>query len=327
MKIPPPYTITPEIVKLITQIEASRLFLTNLNIPVPILEKIKRVSLLKSSLFSARIEGNPLTFNDVQNIGKSDKKQEIFNIVDAVNLLDKVILKDQIIDDKNIFQLHRKVMNGIRSDAGCFRKEPGAIFNQAGVAVYFSPPPQKIKQLLGNLLNYINKGEEQFPLVCAFISHLVFEKIHPFTDGNGRVGRLLIYAILKSRGYDFKLCIPFEEYLDDHKSEYYYHLDRGMINTDEFLNFMLNAFLEQIEKIKEEVAIQMQKKDDIFLPPRQEEILMIIKEHDIVSFDFLHRRFFGVPQRTLRYDLKKLQNLGLVIKIGKTRGVFYRLSR
>ena len=143
MKIPPPYTITPEIVKLITQIEASRLFLTNLNIPVPILEKIKRVSLLKSSLFSARIEGNPLTFNDVQNIGKSDKKQEIFNIVDAVNLLDKVILKDQIIDDKNIFQLHRKVMNGIRSDAGCFRKEPGAIFNQAGVAVYFSPPHKK----------------------------------------------------------------------------------------------------------------------------------------------------------------------------------------
>ncbi|OGF99694.1 hypothetical protein A3D78_06000 [Candidatus Gottesmanbacteria bacterium RIFCSPHIGHO2_02_FULL_39_14] len=77
------------------------------------------------------------------------------------------------------------------------------------------------------------------------------------------------------------------------------------------------------EQIKEEF-IKRSQNEHIILPPRQEEILAIIKDHMNVSFDFIQRRFYKVPARTLRYDLKKLAEKGLVIKVGITRGSFYR---
>lgn len=64
-----------------------------------------------------------------------------------------------------------------------------------------------------------------------------------------------------------------------------------------------------------------------FLPPRQEEILNIIKDHIVVSFDMIRRRFIQVPERTLRYDLKKLLDRKLVEKSGETRGRYYRVRK
>lgn len=87
---------------------------------------------------------------------------------------------------------------------------------------------------------------------------------------------------------------------------------------------MLKAFLSEIEKLSENIKEESSKKDLLFLPPRQEEILNIIKEQKIVSFDMIRRRFLKVPERTLRYDLKKLLDRGIIEKSGETRGRYYR---
>lgn len=202
-----------------------------------------------------------------------------------------------------------------------FRREMGAIFNQAGIAVYLSPPPTQVNDLINQLIKYINSNTEKFPLICALVSHLIFEKIHPFVDGNGRVGRLLIFSILKSKGYGEDYLISFEKYLDDNKNDYYYFLSQGMKKTEDYLIFMLNSFLEESrELIKQFESIKNEQ--ILLLPSRQEEIYLIIKEHKIVSFDNIRRRFLKVPERTLRYDLKKLVDKQLIIKIGKTKGSF-----
>ncbi|MBI2622532.1 MAG: Fic family protein, partial [Candidatus Levybacteria bacterium] len=222
----------------------------------------------------------------------SDKKREIFNIIEAVRFIDNRIHKGKL-EKQVLLELHKRVLKGINSDAGYFRKEVSAIFNTAGVAVYMPPPPSEIPSLLKHLFAYINSGEEKIPLITAFVSHLVFEKIHPFIDGNGRVGRLLIATILKVKGWDFPFTVPFEEFLDEHKDSYYFHLDRGAKETNEYLLFMLQAFHEQI----------------------------------VVSFDRIRRRFLKVPPRTLRYDLKKLVDGGLVEKSGETKGSYYRVKK
>ena len=85
---------------------------------------------------------------------------------------------------------------------------------------------------------------------------------------------------------------------------------------------MLRAFFAETEQLKNQIGIEMNK--TIILPPRQEEMYNIIKDHRVVSFDFIKRRFVKVPARTLRYDLKKLCNQNLVLKIGKTKGSFYK---
>lgn len=327
MRIPPSYNINSEILELIAKIDANKIFFSSITIPSLIKEKIQRMSLLKSSLFSARIEGNPLSFEDLKyERSDAQKKIEVFNILKTIEFIDKNITPHKKITKKIILILHGLAMDNLPVEKGVFRKEMGAIFNQAGVAVYLPPPPQKISGLLNKLLVYINSDFEKFPLINAFIAHLIFEKIHPFIDGNGRVGRLLIFLILKSNGQNFNIGIPFEEYLDENKSDYYYHLDNGLSKTEEYLMFMLKSFYFETEKIKELITHELEKKEEILLPPRQEEILNIIKDHAFVSFDMLRRRFLKIPERTLRYDLKKLFDMNLIIKIGKTKGSYYKIK-
>ncbi len=194
------------------------------------------------------------------------------------------------------------------------------------MAVYLPPRPSQINPFLDQLLKYINSKKERFPLITAILCHLIFEKIHPFLDGNGRVGRLLISAVLKSHGWNFAFTVPFEEYLDAHKSEYYFHLDRGLQNTNEYLTFMLEAYLDQLETLKKQLEEEVAKKQE-FLSPRQGEIVDIIKDHHVIPFDMIRRRFLKVPERTLRYDLKKLVDKGLIEKSGETRGRYYRIRK
>jgi Fic family protein len=324
MQIPPKYTITPEMIELIAKIESYRMNFASLEIPSQIKENIQRKSLLKSSLYSARIEGNPLELSEVSfEKSKEINKLEIFNIIKASKFIENNI-KIGNVTKEMLLKLHELVLKNLNPDAGFFRKEQSAIFNEAGVAVYMPPSPFAISKFIDELLAYINEDIEKFPLIKAFAAHLVFEKIHPFLDGNGRVGRLLISLILKAKGWDFTFAIPFEEYLDDNRPEYYFHLDQGLKNTDEYLFFMLEAFLSEIEKIREDIKTESDKKESVFLPPRQEEILNIIKEQKIVSFDMIRRRFLKVPERTLRYDLKKLLDKNLIERSGETKGSYYR---
>lgn len=312
---------------LISQIEAQKIYFSSLGLSPNIREQIIRVSLLKSSLFSARIEGNPLELSDLESKDvEQEKKQEIFNIMDAISLLDTKLTTGMLSNDL-LLELHNRILKNITPYPGHFRKEVSAIFNQSGIAVYMPPPPANIHSLVDKLLIYINSDMEKFPIITAFIAHLVFEKIHPFLDGNGRVGRILIAAVLKSKGWDFSFAVPFEEYLNTHKSEYYYHLDKGLQNANDYLIFMLEAYLNQLNKIKEQIEQEVIKERKVFLPPRQEEIINIIKDHIVVSFDMIRRRFLKIPERTLRYDLKKLVDQGFIEKSGQTRGRYYRIKQ
>lgn len=323
MKIPPKYIITPEILEYLAKIEATREYLKSLNVSPVINQKIQRVSLLKSSLFSAKIEGNPLRIEDLEDSSQETKKIEVENILKSINYVSKLEVKQANI--ATLKTLHKITMGNIYYPVGQFRQEISAIFNQAGIAVYVCPSPSQITDLISQLLKYVNSEEEKFPLIKAFITHLVFEKIHPFLDGNGRVGRLLIYLVCKLNNYVFYPNISFEEYLNENKNDYYYFLDVGLRKPQEYLLFMLKAFYNQAEKLKKEVEEEINNKNIINLPPRQEEILQIIKDHQIISFDFLRRRFLEIPPRTLRYDLKKICDKKLVVKIGQTRGSYYKI--
>lgn len=327
MQIPPQFKITSEIIDLLAKIDAHRILLSSQKIPERLKEKIQRVSLLHSSLFSARIEGNPLTLEDVEHAQDQKKKTEVMNIIQAASFIDKKINKGDKISPEVILKLHEQVMKDI-GDGGFFRREPSAIFNSAGVAIYMTPLPSEITKLLDQILDYANSSKENFPLIVSLITHLIIEKIHPFIDGNGRVGRLLIFAVLKAKGYDFGLTVPFEKYLDEHKQEYYYHLDNGLKKTEDYLKFMLSAIYEESKNLLSQIEKEKSKEEDLYLlPPRQEEIVRIIRDHVFVSFDFLQRRFIKVPGRTLRYDLKKLQEKGLIVKSGRTRGSLYKAAK
>ena len=310
---------------LISKIEANRIIISSIDLPKQFKEEIHRESLLRSSVFSAKIEGNKLNVEDYPFSAKEKERFEIQNIVSALKYLDKKLISNSKLLERLIFLIHREVMKNLSNKAGKYRNEMWAVYNSAGYPVYIATPPSEIQISMDKLLTYINK-EEGFPIITAFISHLIFEKIHPFADGNGRVGRILIFVVLKLKGVEFNTFIPFEEFLYERRNDYYHFLDVGLKETEAYLVFMLKVFLEQTEGVKARFIKRVDAKDNApLLPPRQREIYLIIFEHKIVNFDFIRRRFLKVPQRTLRYDLKKLVDSGYVKKVGNTKGVFYSI--
>lgn len=326
MQIPPKYFLTPKISLLLQSIEGSKEVINSVTIPPELELNLRRQSTLKSSLFSARIEGNSLTLETIQNSSKDQKKAEVFNILKAINWVYQRRHKD--ITAKDIFELHKKIMDGLveKQVLGHFRQDQGAIFNSGGIAIYLPPPSRQLSPLIERLLKFLNSSKEPFVPLRACLAHYSFEKIHPFLDGNGRVGRLLFQMVLEKGGYGMKGLLSVEEYLDSHRLDYYRSLEDSEKDVTDYLEFMLEAISETAEAVKRLILQKQQTGIEDLLLPRRAEIFNIIKDHQLVNFDIIRRRFIAISDRTLRYDLKKLQDQGLIKKRGTTKGVYYEFT-
>ena len=324
MEIPLKYALTQDMLRLIASIEVKRAALEKMQIPQNLISNLQRKSLLKSSLFSAKIEGNSLDISDVDNLNRFNPKfrerVEIENILSGFSFIQG---KKDNIDIDFILDLHRIVMKNLTDRLGAIRREPSAIYNQSGFPVYIPPLPSQIQEFLLKLFAYVNDKDSENILIKAFVSHISFEKIHPFSDGNGRVGRLLLQLVLLKGGYLFNGLISLEEVLNERKEEYYAYLNKS--DATSFIEFMLELLEVQVQKALEELSIKEYKKEDLLLPKRKE-ILDIIRDHEVVSLDFISRRFYKFSDRMIRYDLKKLENEGYIIKLGTTRGAMYRIK-
>ncbi|OGV96639.1 hypothetical protein A2W24_01605 [Microgenomates group bacterium RBG_16_45_19] len=282
--------------------------------------EIRRRSLLKSALYSAKIEGNPLTETSVLT-DKSKHKLEVQQLLAAYEWGFK---QTRPLTVGMIKELHRISMANLDETPGKFRQAQTAIFNQAGVAVYLPPPAMEIKTRMDELVKWLDKAGDPVP-IKAVVSHFWFEKIHPFSDGNGRVGRVMVTYILHLGNLGFGGMLNFEEVLADRREEYYALLNEKGKEITLFIKFMLESLVKAADKLMVELKIKGKRGPDATLLPRQREIYWLIKDHEEVSFDFVKRRFLAVPSSTIHYDLGQLIKKGLVDKMGQTRGVRYRI--
>lgn len=326
MLVPPRYTLNSEIVSLLQSIEACKEVIDSVAIPPEVENNIRRKSTLRSSLFSARIEGNELTLDELMRTpSNNQKKIEVNNVLKAKNWLLKRSHRDLKLSD--ILQLHELAMNGLNPDAGVFRSHNEAIFNSAGIAVYMPPPPKQMHSYLERMVRYANSDKEKLGPIKASLVHYIFEKIHPFEDGSGRVGRLVMQKILMQEGYGMKGLLAFEEYIDTHRDAYYSALEEPEKEVTDYVVFMLTAISETANEAKNLVLNQQELEIEDYLLPRRSEIYRLIKEQVMMNIDQIARRFPNVNPRTLRNDLKRLQDDGLIRKRGATRGVYYEISK
>ena len=292
-------------------------------------EKIIHLETLKSSLFSARIEGNNLTLiqasrANLQNPQKKSKL-ELSNLLKAQRLLAR---HNQPLEKKDILQIHQTVMANLASTAGKFRYESSAIFDGLGNIVYLTPDPNEMQTMLAVLLEKFNPLLAwKKALINTALCHYYFEKIHPFIDGNGRVGRILLKHQLLNIDLLPDLPLPIEEYFEKHRSDYYFFLEKNTTNLEKFVEFFLQGIawslkkvLTDVKKIKQTANQQTQT---VNLLPRREEIFHIIQNHPYINLDSIARRFPTIPKRTIAYDVNQLIKKKLVNKHGKTRGVCY----
>jgi len=323
MRFPPVFTKTDSISRTLYNLDVLKSAFELHPIAKEVISLKRSSSILKSALFSARIEGNPLTLEEVttkkDELSEDISKREVFNLASLYEQIDTFVSRS--VSKELLKEIHAQALDGISHRAGYYRVEESAIWNQAGIAVYIAPPPQKIFLLLDELVAWIENVKEH-PAIVAAVAHIWFEKIHPFDDGNGRVGRFFSAILLSKGGYGFGGMVPVEEYLEKFREDYYRELGKDIQDITSFVEFFITGLISQIRTSLEE-SEKVQVSDTLSLLPRRAELVAIIRDHKSISFDFLVRRFRSIPTRTLHYDISQLIKSGYIRKRGTTRGAIY----
>ena len=218
----------------------------------------------QEAVLSSQIEGTQSTLQDIlalesgaKNIGQPTDIGDIVNYIAALNFGIKR-LDDLPLSSRLIREIHEKLLadsRGQHQEPGRFRESQNWI-GPAGAglsgAAFVLPPAYELNRALGNLEKFLNERNLMPPLVQIGLAHGQFETIHPFLDGNGRVGRLLITLFLCERKILKRPLLYLSVYLKKHRSEYY---DRLMaIRTDGDWEGWLRFFLRGVAEVSESAA-------------------------------------------------------------------------
>ena len=227
---------------------------------------------------SSSIEGTRTTVEedllDVSDINpeKRDDWEEVQNYVKATNYGVARIKEGFPVCTRLIREIHEILMQGVRGEhktPGEFRISQNWIGgSMPSTAVYVPPPHTEIAECLSDFEKFINNEEIDTPdLVKIAILHYQFESIHPFLDGNGRIGRLLIPLYIQSKGMLEKSCLYISDYIERNKDTYYDMLTRVRTHNDMigWIKFFLEAVIETSKTAKEkfrkvvELTVEMDK--------------------------------------------------------------------
>jgi Fic family protein len=246
----PPYDITPKILKLISSIsekigEVNANYLTKQS---PQLRKQNRIKTIHSSL---KIEGNTLTEEQItalienkRVVGPEKDVLEVLNTIKVYEKLDSY----KFTSDKNFLKAHLELMNGLIESAGKYRKQ-GVGIVKGTILEHIAPPFENVPHLMKVLFGYL-KDSDELTLIKSCVFHYEMEFIHPFLDGNGRMGRLWQTLILMAEYPVFEF-LPFETLISKTQDEYYKSLalsDKSGKSTD-FIEYMLGVIEKSLESL------------------------------------------------------------------------------
>lgn len=254
----PPYTITPAILKLVAHIGEAVGRLTVLTDQAKAL-RLRRVSRIRTIRGSLAIEGNTLSEAQITAIldGKRviappREVQEVRNAIAAYDYFEK--WRPEV--ETELLEAHRILMTGLIDEAGRYRS--GGVGVMAGnQVIHMAPPADRVPALMGDLFRWLAAGDAH-PLITSSVFHYEFEFIHPFADGNGRMGRLWQSLIL-TRWNPLFADIPVESLIFEHQAEYYQALQQSTNKTDSapFIEFVLRMILGAVSTAAPQVTPQV----------------------------------------------------------------------
>jgi len=335
----------PKINSLLSEANLSLGNLNAFSFYVPDVDNFIRMHLVKEATKSSRIEGTQteieevLLKNDEVLLEKRDDWKEVHNYIEAMNYSISE-LKTIPVSTRMLKESHKILMQGVRGEhktPGEFRKTQNWIGGATMDDAIFIPPPQsEVNNLMNDFENFLHNENINVPLLIrAAIGHYQFETIHPFLDGNGRIGRLLITLQMVGSGVLSKPILYLSDYFEKHRTNYYDNLNRVREKNDltQWIKFFLVAVIETSksgietfrrilklkDKIDNEKIVSLGKKI-----PKAKQLMNKLYLNPIVSSNDV-AGYLNVTPATANSLIHDLMNLDILVEI--TGGRRYRLFR
>ncbi len=247
----PPFTLTDEMLTSVTEIVELLGRISNVG-NLDKLPKLRRAGRIKSIHSSLAIEKNTLTIEQVTDIvngkrvlGPPNEIQEVKNAIDAYREIESA----NPYSVKDLLKIHGIMMRGLVENPGAFRPGQVGVFDGGGKVVHMAPPALNVPGLVTELFDWL-KNSKTHPLIKSSVFHYEFEFIHPFTDGNGRTGRLW-QTVLLSAWKPVFTWIPVESMVKERQQEYYDAITASTAQggSNAFIMYMLAAILDAVKDL------------------------------------------------------------------------------
>lgn len=329
----PPFTITSDIVNLIAQISAQiERYAIRLEQSDGLrLRKANRIRTIHSSL---AIEGNQLSEGQVRDIinGKNVVApiKEIQEVKNAIRTYDMFPSLDPF-SEKDLLRAHGTMMEALTDDAGSYRRKGVGVFSETGL-VHMAPPPDRVPMLMGDLFEWLKKANDHL-LIRSCVFHYEFEFIHPFSDGNGRTGRLWQSLIL-GRLHPLFHHLPVENMVYSNQQAYYDAIAASTAagESTPFIAFMLGEILKTLKEHQGEEKSELQDKLHDKLHNKFPEVSeaawkildAIIENPRLKALELTERT--QLKERMVRNHLATLKNLGLIERQGSNKTGYWKVN-
>lgn len=313
----PPYEITAAILKFITSIslkigEVNAKFLIKTN---PSLRKQNQIKTIHSSL---SIEGNTLTEEQITAIIENKRvvgpEKDILEVLNALEVY-KNINKLKPESEKDFLKAHKLLLQKLINEPGKYRKQSVGIVKGSKVE-HIAPPFENVPYLMKDLFEYL-KDKNELTLIKSCVFHYEMEFIHPFLDGNGRMGRLWQTLILM-QDYPIFEFLPFETLISKNQKEYYNALsisDKEGKST-KFIEYMLKIIESSLSELLENSTRKLNDTERVQLFLENNE--NVFSRKDYMNY------FKDISSATASRDLKNAVENGIISKTGDKKTTTYK---
>ena len=309
LSMKPTYDITPKILKLITSIseKLGEINATYLSKQSPQLRKQNRIKTIHSSL---QIEGNTLTEEQITALIENKRvigpEKDVLEVLNAIKLYEN-LEKYKFYSDKSFLKAHKELMNGLIQSPGKYRTK-GVGIVKGNMVEHVAPPAENVPYLMKDLFEYL-KDSEELTLIKSCVFHYEMEFIHPFIDGNGRMGRLWQTLILMSEYPVFEF-LPFETLISQTQNEYYNSLAMcdKLGKSTIFIEYMLGVIDKSLSSL-------LDYNNRIFKDVDRLEYFIKLGAKEFTRKDYMNT-FKNLSSATASRDLKKGLELKLFESIG-----------
>jgi Fic family protein len=322
MTYQPPFTITTEIIDLISAVSEQVGFVQRELLDAsPQLRKANRIKTITGTL---QIEGSTLTEEQVSAVlgGKPvlASVRELAEVQGAIAAYDKLNELDPYkLDD--LLEAHRLMMRDVLNHAGSFRNKQVGVYKGKEV-VHVAPPAHQISGLMAELFAWVKRSDAH-PLIVSSVFHYEFEFIHPFMDGNGRMGRLW-HTLMLARWKPLFVDMPLESVIKAHQQEYYKALGSADSAADStvFITFMLKAILQTLGNAL--VNAPQNAPVNIEGMKTPEAVIALIQADASITRQKMAEQI-GKDIRTIGRAIKKLQDEGALKRVGSDKSGHWAL--